>query len=110
MLHALVLSKPIRLMNKHLKQSALIAKYRMKSERRFQTVELASEKSGWHLRFVSRFWCYINMYVCMNEYHVSQATRYASQHIWCLSQARINWEGCERMRKNGGDGRGGGTN
>jgi len=23
-----------------------------------------------------------------------QATGYASQHIWCLSQARINWEGC----------------
>jgi len=22
-----------------------------------------------------------------------QATGYASQHIWCLSQARINWEG-----------------
>jgi len=35
---------------------------------------------------------------------------YASQHIWCLSQARINWEGCVRkgiQRKNGGDGRGG---
>jgi len=33
--------------------------------------------------------------------------------IWCLSQARINWEGCIRkgiLRKNGGDGRGGGTN
>jgi len=25
-----------------------------------------------------------------------QATGYASQHIWCLSQARINWEGCGR--------------
>jgi len=24
------------------------------------------------------------------------ATGYASQHIWCLSQARINWEGCAR--------------
>ena len=23
-------------------------------------------------------------------------TRYASQHIWCQSQARINWEGCAR--------------
>jgi len=22
------------------------------------------------------------------------ATVYASQHIWCLSQAIINWEGC----------------
>jgi len=39
---------------------------------------------------------------------LSQATGYASQHIWCLSQARINWEGCVRkgiLRKNGGDGR-----
>jgi len=24
------------------------------------------------------------------------ATGYVSQHIWCLSQARINWEGCTR--------------
>jgi len=35
-----------------------------------------------------------------------QATGYASQHIWCLSQARINWEGCARQgirHKNGGD-------
>jgi len=42
-----------------------------------------------------------------------QATGYESQHIWCLSQARINWEGCVRKstrRKNGGDGTGGGTN
>jgi len=27
---------------------------------------------------------------------LSQATNYASQHIWCLSQAMINWEGCVR--------------
>jgi len=35
-----------------------------------------------------------------------QATGYASQHIWCLSQAKINWEGCGRKgirHKNGGD-------
>jgi len=34
-----------------------------------------------------------------------QATGYASQHIWCLSQARINWDGCGRKgirHKNGG--------
>jgi len=34
-------------------------------------------------------------------------------HQLCLSQARINWEGCVRkgnLRKNGGDDRGGGTN
>jgi len=43
----------------------------------------------------------------------NQATGYASQHIWCLSQARINWEGCARngiWHKNGGDGRDRGTN
>jgi len=41
------------------------------------------------------------------------ATRYASQHIWCLSQATINWEGCARKgirHETGVDGRGGGTN
>jgi len=41
------------------------------------------------------------------------ATGYASQHIWCLSQARISWEGCARngiQHKKGGDGRGRGTN
>jgi len=41
---------------------------------------------------------------------MDQATEYASQHNWCLSQARINWEGCVRkgiLHKNGGDGRGG---
>jgi len=44
---------------------------------------------------------------------LNQATGYASQHIWCLSQARINWEGCARKgirRENGGDSRGAGTN
>ena len=38
---------------------------------------------------------------------INQATGYASQHIWCLSQARINWEGCARKgirHENGGDG------
>ena len=36
---------------------------------------------------------------------LDRATGYASQHIWCLSQARIKWEGCGRKgirRKNGG--------
>jgi len=28
--------------------------------------------------------------------HVNQATGYESQHIWCLSQARINCEHCGR--------------
>jgi len=34
---------------------------------------------------------------------------YASEHIWCLSQARIKWEGCGRREsgvKMGGDGGG----
>jgi len=42
---------------------------------------------------------------CMN-----QATAYASQHTWCLSQVRINWEGCGskgiRCKNGGNDGRG----
>jgi len=36
----------------------------------------------------------------------NQATGYASQHIWCLTQARINWMGCNRkgiQRKNAGN-------
>ena len=43
----------------------------------------------------------------------NHATGCASQHIWCLSKARINWEGCARKgirHKNGGDGRDGDTN
>jgi len=37
--------------------------------------------------------------------HINHATGYAIQHIWCLFQARIEWEGCGRKgiwRKNGG--------
>ena len=40
----------------------------------------------------------------------NQATGYASQHICCLSQEKINWEDCVRKgirRKNGGDDGGG---
>jgi len=36
---------------------------------------------------------------------MNQASRYAIQHVWYLSQARINWEGCGRKgipRKTGG--------
>jgi len=29
-------------------------------------------------------------------YGLNQVSGYTSQHIWCLSQARINWEGCSR--------------
>jgi len=40
---------------------------------------------------------------------ISETTMYASQRIWCLSQARIKWEGCGRKgiwHKNGEDDRG----
>jgi len=50
---------------------------------------------------------YVFCFYLINPYFWNQATGYASQHIWCLSQARINWEGCARKgiwRKNGGDG------
>jgi len=36
---------------------------------------------------------------------IKQASRYAIQHIWCMSQARTIWEGCGRKgiwRKTGG--------
>jgi len=39
------------------------------------------------------------------SYALNQATGYTSQHIWCLSQARINWKGCIRKgiwHQNGG--------
>jgi len=46
------------------------------------------------------------MIVCLQLFQTrNQATRYASQHIWCLFQARINWEGCSSKgirRNNGG--------
>jgi len=51
--------------------------------------------------------------VCVCSHVNNQATKYASQHICCLSQARINWEGCARKgiwRKNGGNDRDRGTN
>jgi len=47
--------------------------------------------------------CAVWVYLWWNS--VAKATGYASQHIWCVSQARINWEGCARKgiwRKNGG--------
>ena len=51
----------------------------------------------WHLRL-----CYEHKRKCHTS---NQATGYASQHIWCLFQGRINWEGCVTkgiLRKNGG--------
>jgi len=44
------------------------------------------------------------------QLYVNQATGYAGQHIWCLSEARINWEGCGRkdiQHKKWGDDGGG---
>ena len=38
------------------------------------------------------WWIYLSPICCTKH----QATGYASQHNWCLSQARINWEGCVR--------------
>jgi len=41
---------------------------------------------------------------------LNHATGYASQHIWCLSQTRIEWEGCGRKviwHNNGRDDGGG---
>ena len=49
--------------------------------------------------------CASLVYITVDYYLDSQASRYAIQHIWCLSQARINWEGCGRKgirRKIGG--------
>ena len=48
--------------------------------------------------------CYYNIYItefCL----INRATGYASQHIWCPSQTRINWEDCGRksiQHRNGG--------
>jgi len=41
----------------------------------------------------------------INSNLCNEATGYVGQQIWCLSQAKINWEGCGRkgiQRKNGG--------
>jgi len=54
--------------------------------------------------------CKYIIHKCIQLY--GTAVGYASQHVWCVSQARINWEGCamKSMRhKNGGDGRDWGT-
>ena len=56
----------------------------------------------WHYYF---YYCCCFRIVLMIIIIINQATGYASQHIWCLSQTRINWEACRRKgiwRKNGG--------
>jgi len=37
-----------------------------------------------------------NILDLLKNVNLNQATGHASQHIWCLSQARINWQGCSR--------------
>jgi len=41
-------------------------------------------------------YCFIYLHLMYVVYSYNQATGYASRHIWCLSQARINCEGCAR--------------
>ena len=52
-------------------------------------------------------WLLFSNPVLLNKYFqvCNHASRYAIQQIWCLPQARINWEGCDRkgiQRKIGG--------
>ena len=47
------------------------------------------------LGFVSIF-TFLLISLAFHFSHWNHATGYASQHIWCLSQATINWEGCGR--------------
>ena len=42
------------------------------------------------------FFCGHAVFLITSIAAINQATGYTSQHIWCLSQARINWEGCLR--------------
>jgi len=47
----------------------------------------------------------ISPHFIWTECALNQPTRYATQHTWCLSQARINWDGCGRKgiwHNNGG--------
>jgi len=55
--------------------------------------------------FVFFYWSTWQCHFCQEVFDLNHTTRYASQHIWCLSQARIKWEGCSRngiRRRNGG--------
>jgi len=82
----------------------------------------------WHVtQSVNHFWClstvmHVMSPLCLSSSLLSmlgkgpiycyccQATGYASQHIWRLTQSRINWEGCGRkgiLHKDGGDDGGG---
>jgi len=57
---------------------------------------------------LSHFCVFVALHIsteCMYTVYGNQATGYASQHIWCLSQVRLNWEDCGRKsiwHKNGG--------
>jgi len=55
---------------------------------------------------------FVIIYVTVKLLVMNQATGYATCRTWCLFQARINWEGCDRKgiwRTNGGDDGGRGT-
>ena len=59
---------------------------RVRPHRRLQSLWWSRRRTLWvRLFFSSRF-----------SFIKNEATGYARQHIWCLSQARINWEGCSR--------------
>jgi len=49
------------------------------------------------------YFCIVVDFSLLVHIYFNQATGYASQHVWCLSQASINYEGCGRKgfrRKN----------
>jgi len=57
-------------------------------------------------------YCTVQMFTYLFNSYSKQSSRYAIWHIWCLSQARINWEGCGMKsirRKTGGRWRWGGS-
>jgi len=58
--------------------------------------------NGWLCTHYMRKYCIVRQ---------NQVTAYVIEHIWCLSQARINWEGCSRkgIRNKTGQDDGGGS-
>ena len=69
--------------------------------------EVGEENQGFTLRTCGKsdVCVHVGFWVCLIDKLYNHATGDASQHIWCLSQARIMWEGCDRkgiQHKNGG--------
>jgi len=56
----------------------------------FESLTVILSVSGWLSWLQSVIWLFQSID------SVNQATGYASQHIWCLPQARMNWEGFGR--------------